>query len=54
MRYKGHGAYRYIQNSGSKSGGKRPLAHPRRRWEETIKTDVKLIGYENVNRILQA
>jgi hypothetical protein len=45
MRQKGNGAYKCIQNFGSKSGGKRPLAQTRHRWEETITTDVKQTGF---------
>ena len=45
MRKKGNGAYKCIQNFGSKSGGKRPHAQTRHRREETITTDVKQIGY---------
>jgi len=45
MRQKENGAYKCIQNFSRKSGGKRPLAQTRRRWEETITTDVKQVGF---------
>jgi hypothetical protein len=31
--------------------GKRPLVRPRHRWENTIKMDLKELGYEGVNWI---
>jgi hypothetical protein len=45
MRQKGNGPCKCTQNFDSKSGGKRPLAQTRHRWEETITTDVKQIGF---------
>jgi hypothetical protein len=40
-------AYRILVRE---SEGKRPLRRPRRRWDN-IKTDLKAIGYESVERI---
>jgi hypothetical protein len=34
--------------------GKRPLGRPRRRWEENIKTNLKEIRIDGVNRIRMA
>jgi hypothetical protein len=34
-----------------KSEGKRPLGRPRCRWEESIKVDLREIGWEGVNCI---
>jgi len=37
----GRGVYRVLVG---KSGGKRPLGRPRRRWENNIKMDLQEVG----------
>jgi hypothetical protein len=32
-----------------KSEGKRPLGRPRRRWEDNIRLDLRIIGWEGVD-----
>jgi hypothetical protein len=32
-----------------KPGGKRPLGRPRRRWEDGIRMDVRVIGFGDVD-----
>jgi hypothetical protein len=39
---------RLIQNTGRKTEGKRPLARPRRRWEDNIRMDFREIGFKGV------
>jgi hypothetical protein len=44
-------AYRILVG---KPEGKRPLGRPRRRWEDNIRTCVREIGYEVVDRMYLA
>jgi hypothetical protein len=39
----GRGVYRVLVR---RTGGKRPLGRPRRRWEDNIKLDLREIGVE--------
>jgi hypothetical protein len=34
-----------------KPGGKRPLGRPRRRWVDNIKTDLREIGWDDIDWI---
>ena len=38
------GGERSAQGFGGKSEGKRPLARPRRRWEDNVKMDLQYVG----------
>jgi hypothetical protein len=59
MRWAGHvarmgevrGAYKILVG---RPEGKRPLGRPRRRWEDNIKTDLREIGFGDVDWILWA
>jgi hypothetical protein len=44
----GRGVYRVLVGG---PGGKRPLGRPRRRWEVTIKLDIREIGIDRANWI---
>jgi hypothetical protein len=39
----------YIRNFFGKPEGKRPLARPRRRWEDNIKMDIREVGWEGLD-----
>jgi hypothetical protein len=39
---------------GRRPEGRRPLGRPRRRWEDNIKTDLREIGFGDVNWIYWA
>jgi hypothetical protein len=39
------------ENLVEKPEGKRPLGRPRRRWEDNIRTDLRKIGWESVDRM---
>jgi hypothetical protein len=45
----GRGIYRVLVG---RSEGKRPLGRPSRRWEDSIKTDLREIGFNGTNWIL--
>jgi hypothetical protein len=45
---KSRGAYRILVG---RSGGKRPLGRPRRRWEDNIKMDLQEVGYGGMDWI---
>jgi hypothetical protein len=42
------GVYRVLVG---RSEGKRPLERPRRRWEDNIKMDLRVVGVDGVNWI---
>jgi hypothetical protein len=44
----GRGVYRVLVG---RTEGKRPLGRPRRRWEESIKMDLREIGIDGANWI---
>jgi hypothetical protein len=44
----GRGVYRVLVR---RSGGKRPLGRPRRRWEDNIKLDLRETGIDEANWI---
>jgi len=48
----GRGVYRVLVG---RPEGKRPLGRPRRRWEDNIKMDLRVIGIDgaNWNRLVQ-
>jgi hypothetical protein len=56
LRWAGHvarvgekrGAYRALVG---KREGRRPLGRPRRRWEDNIKTDLREVGWRNIDWI---
>jgi hypothetical protein len=45
----GRGVYRVLV--GRRPEGKRPLGRPRRRWEDSIKLDLREIGIDGANWI---
>jgi hypothetical protein len=38
------GRERFVQGSGGKPEGKRPLGRPRHRWEDNVKMDLREVG----------
>jgi hypothetical protein len=47
-----HGKYKKcIQNVGRKTLKKEPLGRPRNRWEDSIRMDLREIGWEGVDWI---
>jgi len=46
-----YGAHEKYNILVTKPEGKRSLGRPRRRWEYNIRTDLKKIGWEGVDRI---
>jgi hypothetical protein len=47
----GRGSYRILVRG---LEGSRPLGRPRRRWEDNIKTDLQVVGWEGVDWIYMA
>jgi len=55
MRWAGQETHRgqgtFIQDSGGETEGKRPLARPRRRWEENVNMELQEMGWEGLDWI---